>query len=122
MDNGQGSGSGWQCPQLSERCRVSPSVYTTQRFAIELPVVFLDSSAAEAAFRHGRSGRSPYRHHAEPGVEVYVDVQNQVAWPSGKRAKFSHGPCDNRDAGFNFDPQVIAVAKEMLLHRLDCLD
>jgi hypothetical protein len=68
-----------------------------------------------------RSGRSPYRHHAQPGVEVYVDVQNQLAGPSGKRAKFSHGPCDNRDAGFNFDPQVIAVAEEMLLHRLDCL-
>jgi hypothetical protein len=25
-------------------------------------------------------------------------------------------------AGFNFDPQVIAVAEEILLHRLDCLD
>jgi hypothetical protein len=25
-------------------------------------------------------------------------------------------------AGSNFDPQVIAVAKEMFLHRLDCLD
>ena len=35
---------------------------------------------------------SPYRHNAEPEVEVYVDVQNQGAWPSGKRAKFSHGP------------------------------
>jgi hypothetical protein len=55
-------------------------------------------------------------------LEVYVDVQNQGAWPSGKRAKFSHGPCDNRDAEFNFDPQIIAVAEEMLLHRLDCLD
>jgi hypothetical protein len=43
-----------------------------------------------------------------------VDVQNQGAWPSGKRAKFSHGPCDNRDAEFNFDPQIIAVAEEML--------
>jgi hypothetical protein len=51
-----------------------------------------------------------------------VDVQNQVAWPSGKGAKFSDGPCNNRDAGFNFDPQVIAVAKKMLLHLLDCLD
>ena len=51
-----------------------------------------------------------------------MDVQNQGAWPSGKRAKFSHGPCDNRDAEFNFDPQIIAVAEEMLLHRLDCLD
>ena len=70
----------------------------------------------------GRSGRSSYRHRAEPWVEVYVDVQNQVAWPSGKGAKFSDGPCDNRDAGFNFDPQVIAVAKKMLLHLLDCLD
>jgi hypothetical protein len=39
-----------------------------------------------------------------------VDVQNQGAWPSGKRAKFSHGPCDNRDAEFNFDPQIIAVS------------
>ena len=48
-----------------------------------------------------------------------MDVQNQGAWPSGKRAKFSHGPCDNRDAEFNFDPQIIAVAEEMLLHRLD---
>jgi hypothetical protein len=56
------------------------------------------------------------------GSKVYVDVQNQGAWPSGKRAKFSHGPCDNRDAEFNFDPQIIAVAEEMLLHRLDCLD
>jgi hypothetical protein len=45
-----------------------------------------------------------------------VHVQNQAAWPTGNRAKFSHGPRDNRDAGFNFDPQVIAVAKEMLLH------
>ena len=71
---------------------------------------------------YARSWRSPYRHHAEPGVEVYVDVQNQGAWPSGKRAKFSHGPCDNRDAEFNFDPQIVAVAEEMLLHRLDCLD
>jgi hypothetical protein len=70
----------------------------------------------------GRSGRSPYRHHAEPGVEVYVDVQNQAAWPSGKRAKFSYGPRDNRNAGFNFDPQIIAIADEKLLHRLDCLD
>jgi len=51
-----------------------------------------------------------------------MDVQNQRAGPSGKRAKFSDGPCDNRDAGFNFDPQIIAVAKEKLLHRLDCLD
>ena len=51
-----------------------------------------------------------------------MDVQDQVAGPSGKRAKFSHGPRDNRDAGFNFDPQVIAVAKEMFLHRLVCLD
>ena len=67
-------------------------------------------------------GRSPYRHHAKPGVEVYVDVQNQLAWPSGKRAKFSHGPCDNRDARFDFDPQVITVAEELPLHRLDCLD
>ena len=67
-------------------------------------------------------GRSPYRHHAKPGVEVYVDVQNQFVWPGGKCAKFSHGPCDNRDAGSNFDPQIIAVAQEMLLHRLDCLD
>ena len=50
-----------------------------------------------------------------------MDVQNQGAWPSGKRAKFSHGPCDNRDAGSNFDSQIIAVAQEMLLHRLDCL-
>ena len=56
------------------------------------------------------------------GVEVYVDVQDQVAGPSGKRAKFSHGPCDNRYTGFNFNPQVIAVADEMFLHRLDCLD
>ena len=56
------------------------------------------------------------------GVEVYVDVQNQPAWPSGKRAKFSGGPCNNQDTGFNFDPQVIAVAEEMFLHRLDCLD
>ena len=70
----------------------------------------------------GRSGRSPYRHRTEPGVEVYVDVQNQAAWPSGKRAKFSYGPRDNRNAGFNFDPQIIAVAEEKLLHRLDCLD
>jgi hypothetical protein len=45
-----------------------------------------------------------------------------VSGPSGKRAKFSHGPCGNGDAGFNFDPQVIAVAEEKLLHRLDCLD
>ena len=37
-----------------------------------------------------------------------MDVQDRVAGPSGKRAKFSHGPCDNRDTGFNFDPQVIA--------------
>ena len=71
---------------------------------------------------NGGSGHSPYRHHAEPGVEIYVDVQDQVAGPSGKRAKFSYGPCDNRDAEFNFDPQIIAVAEEMLLHRLDCLD
>jgi hypothetical protein len=46
-----------------------------------------------------------------------MDVQDQVAGLSGKRAKFSHGPCDNRDTGFNFDPQVIAVAEEMFLHR-----
>jgi hypothetical protein len=46
-----------------------------------------------------------------------VDVQDQVSGPSGKRAKFSHGPCGNGDAGFNFDPQVIAVAEEMFLHR-----
>jgi hypothetical protein len=72
--------------------------------------------------RSGESGPSPHRHHAEPGVEVYVDVQNQAAWPSGKCAKFSYGSRDNRDAGFNFDPQVIAVADKMLLHRLDCLD
>ena len=26
------------------------------------------------------------------------------------------------DAGFNFDPEVIAVTEEMFLHRLDCLD
>jgi hypothetical protein len=51
-----------------------------------------------------------------------MDVQDQVAGLSGKRAKFSHGPCDSRDTGFNFDPQVIAVAEEMFLHRLDCLD
>jgi hypothetical protein len=51
-----------------------------------------------------------------------VDVQDQVARPSGERAKFSYGPCCNRDAGFNFDPQVVAVAEEMLLHRLHCLD
>ena len=38
---------------------------------------------AEAAFGHLRSGRSPHRHHAEPGVEVYVDVQDQVAGPIG---------------------------------------
>jgi hypothetical protein len=43
-----------------------------------------------------------------------VDVQDQVAGPNGKRAKFSHGPCDNRHAGFNVDPQFIAVAEEML--------
>ena len=43
-----------------------------------------------------------------------MDLQNQLAWPSGKRAKFSHGPCDNRDTEFNFNPQVIAVAEEML--------
>ena len=24
--------------------------------------------------------------------------------------------------GFNFDPQIIAIADEKLLHRLDCLD
>ena len=70
----------------------------------------------------GRSGRPFYHHYAGPGVEVYVDVQNQATWPSGKRAKFSDGPRDNRDAGFNFDPQIIAVAEEMLLHRVDCLD
>lgn len=69
-----------------------------------------------------RSGRSPHRHHAELGIEGYVDVQDQGTGPSGERAKFRHGLCDNRDAGFNFDPQVIAVAEEMLLHRLDCLD
>jgi hypothetical protein len=40
-----------------------------------------------------------------------VDVQDQVAGPSGKRAKFSHGPCDNRYTRFNFDPQVIAVRR-----------
>ena len=51
-----------------------------------------------------------------------MDVQNQAAWPSGKRAKFSDGPRDNRDVGFNFDPQIVAIAEEMLLHRLDCLD
>ena len=39
-----------------------------------------------------------------------MHVQNQAAWPTGIRAKFSHGPRDNRDAGFNFDPQVIAIA------------
>ena len=77
---------------------------------------------AEATFNNGRLGRSPYRHHAAPGVKVYVDVQNQGTWPTGKRTKFSHGPRDNRDAGFNFDPQIIAVAEEVLLHRLDCLD
>ena len=32
-----------------------------------------------------------------------------MAGPSGKRAKFSHGPRDNRDARFNFDSEVIAV-------------
>ena len=42
-----------------------------------------------------------------------MDVQNQLAWPSGKRAKFSGGPCNNQDTGFNFDPQVIAVAEEI---------
>ena len=51
-----------------------------------------------------------------------MDVQNQLTWPNGKRAKFSHGPCDNRDTGFYFDLQVIAVAEEMLSHRLDCLN
>ena len=51
-----------------------------------------------------------------------MHVQNQAAWPTGNRAKFSHGPRDNRDAGFNFDPQVIAVAKEMFLHRLNCFN
>ena len=51
-------------------------------------------------------GRSPYRHHAKPGVEVYVDIQNQFVWPGGKCAKFSHGPCDNRDAGSDFDPAL----------------
>jgi hypothetical protein len=45
-----------------------------------------------------------------------------MAGPSGKRAKFGYGPCGNWDAGFDFDPQVIAVAEEKLLHRLDCLD
>jgi hypothetical protein len=65
----------------------------------------------------GRSGRSPHRHHAEPGIEVYVDAQDQVAWPSGKRAKFTRGPCSNRDAGFHFDLQAIAVAKKVALPR-----
>jgi hypothetical protein len=51
-----------------------------------------------------------------------MDVQDQVTGPSGKRAKLCHGVCDNRDDGFNFDPQVIAVTEEKLLHRLDCLD
>jgi hypothetical protein len=48
----------------------------------------------------------------------------KTMWPGQveKGAKLSHGPCGDRDAGFNFDPQVIAVAEEMLLHRLDCLD
>ncbi len=48
-----------------------------------------------------------------------MHVQNQAAWPTGNRAEFTHGPRGDRDAGFNFDSQVIAVAKEMLLHRLD---
>jgi hypothetical protein len=51
-----------------------------------------------------------------------MDVQDQGTGPSGKRAKFSHGLCDNRDTGFNFDPQVITIAEEKLLRRLDCLD
>ena len=111
-------------PNCQNAIRINSSVLTsTQQFAIEPPLAVLyDFKAAEAAFRHGSSGRSPYRHHAEPRVEVYVDVRNQLAWPNGKRAKFSHGPCDNRDTGFYFDLQVIAVAEEMLSHRLDCLN
>jgi len=70
----------------------------------------------------GRSRRSPDRNHAEPGIEIYMDVQDQVARPSGKRAKFNYGPCSNRDAGFHLDSQVIAVAKKKLLHFLDRSD
>jgi hypothetical protein len=68
-----------------------------------------------------RSWRTPYRNHAEPGIEIYMDVQDQLAWPGGKRAKFNYGPCSNRDAGFHFDSQVIAVTKKPL-HFLDRLD
>ena len=77
---------------------------------------------AEGTFNNGRLGRSPYRHHAAPGGQGLCGRPESSTWPTGKRTKFSHGPRDNRDAGFNFDPQIIAVAEEVLLHRLDCLD
>jgi hypothetical protein len=83
------------------------------------PRCWFDEKATEGgASRATRSRRSPYRYHAEPGIKVYMDVQDQVVWPSGKGAKFSYGSCRNRNAGFNFNPQVVAVAEEMLLHRL----
>jgi hypothetical protein len=110
-------------PNCQNAIRINSSVLTsTQRFAIEPPLVVSTIQGGGSRVQAWQSGRSPYRHHAEPGVEAYVDVQDQVAGPSGKRAKFCHGPCCNWDAGFNFDPQVIAVAEEMFLHRPECLD
>jgi hypothetical protein len=97
----------------------APRIGTVDLVATHLPDLF----------RKGQFGPlSQIRTLASPSSRLTVGrgrcerPKDQVAWPSGKGAKFSHGPCGDRYAGFNFDPQVIAVAEEMLLHRLDCLD
>ena len=49
---------------------------------------------------------------------------SKTKWPGQVESVRSSATvlADNWDTGFNFNPQVIAVAEEMLLHRLDCLD
>ena len=56
--------------------------------------------------------RSPVDRH-----DLTLITATDANWPGQVESvrSSSHGPCDNRDTGFNFDPQVIAVAEEMLL-------
>jgi hypothetical protein len=80
--------------------------------------------SAMSAFWSNRflSSECPFDpYNAQSGVKVYVDVQDHAVRPTGKRAKVGHRFSGYRDARFNLDSHVVAIAEKKLLHILDCV-
>jgi hypothetical protein len=82
------------------RC-ASPRLLLEVDVGERLPIGVADDKAGSTT----GVGRPIHHYHAESMVGVNSNIQDEIAGrPSGKRAKFRHRFCGDRDTAFDLDP------------------